>query len=150
MILHQKYLFLLQQNSSAQLQWLRTHDQFGSRKLINSKSVQSFQRWKTPICRGSSTSSNLRGFKSADIPSCRQQPSALGPRRQADLPSLKLTYQVAPENGRLEYFLVSFWGVAQPIFRGELSLRFRQRNLLFSQWFPLKPASVKICGKDGK
>ena len=33
---------------------------------------------------------------------------------------------MAPENGWLEYYIVSFWGVKRPIFRGELAVRFRE------------------------
>ena len=34
--------------------------------------------------------------------------------------------EFTPENGRLEYFLVSFWGVGWPIFRCELAVSFRE------------------------
>ena len=34
----------------------------------------------------------------------------------------------APENVWLEYFLVSFWGVKRPIFRGELAVSFKEWN----------------------
>ena len=56
---------------------------------------------------------------------------------------------IAPENGWLEYFLVSFW-VKRPIFRGKLPVSFREeKNICFILELE-SPPTKQTLGKPNK